>query len=269
MSLHLCWEASMSGTDIRAIKGPDSSGAIVTAAGPAMHDALHDLALPTFRTYAETWNWQVLAHDLVMDGSGADSAAVQAKWAKVKLLREALQRHPYALWLDADVLLLRHDDDIRQHLHPDSFQALVLEHVPAEHRVNPNTGVWLLRSCPAAFAFLDAVQSCGLQPGPWADQGAVLTALDWDRGDEQYRWARPGPGNGFTAGTSWLPPGWNQPYLEERLDSEQYNGTSASYLGRPSVADPQALHFMGMLPEARYQHMARTYIAQVGTKAVA
>jgi galactosyl transferase GMA12/MNN10 family len=259
----------MAGTDVRAVGGSATNGAIVTAAGPAMHDALHDLALPTFRTYAQAWGWKVLAHDLFTDGSGADIAATQAKWAKLELLREALRHHPLALWLDADVLLLRHDDDIRQHLHPESFQALVLEHVPAEHRVNPNTGVWLLRSCPAAFAFLDAVQNCGLQPGPWADQGAVLVALGWDRGDETYRWARPGPGNAFTAGTSWLPPGWNQPYLEERLDSDQYNGTAASYVGRPNVADPQALHFMGMLPGARYQHMARTYISRVGTKAVA
>jgi hypothetical protein len=181
---------------------------------------------------------------------------VQAKWAKLNLLRIALRSHAYALWLDADVLLLRQDDDIREHLHPGSFQALVIEQVPAEHRVNPNTGVWLLRSCPGAFAFLDAVETCGLQPGPWADQGAVLAAMNWDRGDEQYRWARPGPGNAFSRNTSWLPPGWNQPYLGPRAESELFNGTAASYVGRPNVPEPHALHFMGMLPAARYRQMA-------------
>ncbi len=247
----------MSGTDLLSVNGANARGAIVTAAGPAMRGALHDLALPTFRAYAQAWGWNLRVHDLSADGRGADAGAVQAKWAKINLLREALQNHAFALWLDADILLLRRDDDILAHLHPRSFQALVLEQVPAEHRINPNTGVWLLRSCPQAFAFLDAVQACGVQPGPWADQGAVLHALDWDRGDEQYHWAGPGPGNAFTAATSWLPPGWNQPFLGQRLEADLYNGTSSSYVGRPRVTRPHALHFMGMLPAARYRHMQR------------
>jgi hypothetical protein len=168
-------------------------GVVVTAAGPAMSTVLHDLALPTFRRWADRWGWDVRAVDLPSDGAGADPAAQAAKWAKTGLLRQALHEHELALWLDADVLLLRDDEDVAEHLLPGSFQALVLEQVPRERRVNPNTGVWLLRSCPAAFAFLDAVDALGQQPGPWADQGAVLTALGWDRGDERYHGARPGP----------------------------------------------------------------------------
>ena len=158
-----------------------SPGAGVTAAGPNMQPALHDLALPTFHRWADRWGWTVLAHDLPSDGAGADDGAQSAKWVKLRLLRQALERHPLALWLDADVLLLRDDEDLTAHLHPEHFQALVLEHVPAEHRVNPNTGVWLLRSCSEALDFLDAVERAGPQPGPWADQGAVLAALGWDR----------------------------------------------------------------------------------------
>lgn len=79
--------------------------------------------------------------------------------------------------MDGDVLVLRFDEDVADHLHPEHFQALALEQVPFEHRVNPNTGVWLLRSGPDAFDFLDAVEAAGQQPGPWADQGAVLAAL--------------------------------------------------------------------------------------------
>jgi hypothetical protein len=165
-----------------------------------MRAVLHELALPTFERYAARWGWQVQAHDLTADGSGADAAAQRAKWTKTCLLRDALSSHPMALWLDADILLLRDDDDIRQHMRADHFQALALEQVPAEHRVNPNTGVWLLRSCPAAFAFLDAVEAAGPQPGPWADQGAVLAALGWDRGDERYHWAGPGAGSRHLTG---------------------------------------------------------------------
>jgi hypothetical protein len=230
--------------------------ALVTAAGPQMQAVLHDLALPTFERYAELWGWTLHVTELEVDGVGAAPRAQSAKWAKVGLMRQALQDHAYVLWLDADVLVLRDDDDITGHLHPRHFQALALEHVPAEHRVNPNTGVWLMRSCPEAFAFLDAVEAAGPQPGPWADQGGVLAALGWDRGDEEYRWARPGRGSGFLAGTSWLPPGWNSPYLQGRVDGECFNSTAASYADRPQVRDPHALHFMGMSPAARYRAMA-------------
>lgn len=236
---------------------PRTRGAIVSAAGPQMQSVLHDLALPTFTSYARRWGWTVLTEDLAQDGAGATPAAQRAKWTKLQLLRAALRRHPLALWLDADVLVLRDDDDIAEHLHPEHFQALALEHVPSEHRVNPNTGVWLMRSCAQAVAFLDAVEAAGPQPGPWADQGAVLAALGWDRGDERYRWAGPGPGSEFLAGTSWLPPGWNQPYLQGRRDEECFNSSAGSYADRPQVLDPHALHFMGMSPAARYRAMAQ------------
>jgi hypothetical protein len=232
-------------------------GAIVTAAGPQMRPALHELALPTFTSYARRWGWTVVSEDLAVDGAGATDRAQQAKWSKIRLLRQALRAHPLALWVDADVLLLRDDDDIARHLHPDHFQALVLEQVPSEHRMNPNTGVWLMRSCQQAFDFLDAVEEAGPQPGPWADQGAVLVALGWDRGDIGYHWARPGAGNAFLAGTSWLPASWNQPYLGPRQDETCFNSAASSYADRPRVLDPHALHFMGMSPAARYEAMAQ------------
>ncbi|MDV3222980.1 hypothetical protein, partial [Intrasporangium sp.] len=235
----------------------DVRGVIVTAAGPHLRTALREYALPTFHRWAARWGFVVRAEELERDGSGADGGAQRAKWAKLTLLREALTDHPLALWLDADVLVMRFDEDISDHLHPGHFQALALEQVPYEHRVNPNTGVWLLRSCTEAFAFLDAVDAAGPQPGPWADQGAVLAALGWRRGDDRYHWAGPGEGSPFLAGTSWLPPGWNQPYLDGRDPASCYNSSPESYATRPTVASPHALHFMGMTSEARAVHMAR------------
>jgi hypothetical protein len=233
-----------------------SPGVLITAAGPQMRAVMHDLAVPTFARYAARWGYALEATDLAADGVGADAAARLAKWQKITLLRDALMRHRLVVWIDADILLLRDDEDIAAHLHADHFQALALEQVPAEHRINPNTGVWVLRSCAESFAFLDLITALGPQPGPWADQGAVLAALGWHRGDDRYHWAGPGQGNGFLAGTSWLPPGWNQPYIEGRVETELYNGSCSSYTDRPVVSRPYALHFMGMTPAARYRHMS-------------
>jgi hypothetical protein len=247
----------MSVGDSGQLLNPGARGVVVTGAGPNMRGMLQRYALPTFQRFAERWGYAVRAADLAEDGRAADDAAQQAKWAKITLMRQGLNEFPLALWLDADVMLTRTDEDVADHLHPDHFQALALEHVPFEHRVNPNTGVWLMRSCPQAFAFLDAVESAGPQPGPWADQGAVLAALGWNRGDMNYHWAGPGLGSPFVLGTSWLPSGWNQPYLEGRTGDSCYNSSSESYATRPTVPFPHAVHFMGMSPQARGDHMAR------------
>lgn len=215
------------------------SRALVTAAGPRMRPVLNDLSLPTFARYASRWEWQLLVEDVVTDTGGT------TEWDQLRLIRQALEVYELVLWLDAETLLLRDDEDIAGHLHPDHFQALGLEHVPSEHRINPTTGAWLLRSCPEAFAFLDAVDAAGPQTGPWAVQGAVLAALGWDRGDEQYHWSRPGPGSAHLAGTSWLPQSWNQQLVDQQAE------------GRPRVPDPHVLHFHGMSPTDRYRSMAQ------------
>lgn len=247
----------MWGADGEDYIGPVRRGVIVTGAGPNMWTLLQRYALPTFRHFAGRWNYDVRVLRFEHDGHGADRAAQGAKWSKLGAICHGLQQYPLVLWLDADVVLTRFDEDIAEHLHPDHFQALALEHVPFEHRVNPNTGVWLMRSCTQAFAFLDAVEEAGPQPGPWADQGAVLAALGWRRGDLNYHWAGPGGGTGFTLKTSWLPPGWNQPYLEGRTEANCYNSDPRSYASRPVVLSPHAVHFMGMTFGAREEHMRR------------
>jgi hypothetical protein len=235
-----------------------------------MQQVLEEVSLPAFEQYADRWGYDVQPTLLQRDGSGADGAAQAAKWQKIQLLRNALMCHELVVWFDADVLIQRDDEDIADHLHPEHFQAMALEQVPAEHRINPNTGVWMFRSCPSAFAFLAAVEACGPQPGPWADQGAVLAALGWDRGDLSYRWAGPGAGSEFLRRTSWLPPSWNQPYLGPRSPEESFNSDVASYDGRPAVERPHAVHFMGLTPDARYRHMATAaleHAAALGTYA--
>lgn len=250
-------------TILRDDRRGEARGVLVTAAGPTMREVLHDIALPSFQAYARRWGYDVVAEDLAVDGAGADADAQLAKWRKLGLLREALRTYAVVVWLDADVLLTRHDEDVAGLLSARDFQGLVLEEVPSERRVNPNTGVWVLRSCPAAVQFLQAVEEAGPQPGPWADQGAVLAALGWDRGDGRYHGAGPGRGNAFSRRTTWLPGRWNQPWLGPRDDADTFNSAASSYVGRAAHADPCALHFMGLTPDARLRHM-RAALAGTG-----
>lgn len=69
-----------------------------------MRTVLHQSARPGFQRYADRWGLDLRVVDLEADGLRADAPAQRAKWAKVGLMREALQEFPFALWLDADVL---------------------------------------------------------------------------------------------------------------------------------------------------------------------
>jgi hypothetical protein len=212
---------------------------LVTAAGPLMAPLL-DHSLPSFRQYGEAQGYNVIAEHIGEDSHDWHSKNGRAaRWAKLGIIRKALQTSDIAVWFDADIVICRRDEDIADHLRDDSFQALTIEQVPSEHRVNPNTGVWVMRHCTEAFDFLDAVEEAGPQPGPWMDQGAVLKVLGWERGDERYYGARPGLGSEYLQHTSWLPVGWNQPFVDRPDVGEVWSN-------RPTEKFPCAVHFMGI-----------------------
>jgi|GEM_PF-990901 hypothetical protein len=224
---------------------------IVTAAGPNMQPLLRQYSLPRMEWYGEAWDYTVSAHVINQDaGEHGDPRHHAARWAKLGIIRQALKECDLLVWLDADTIVCRRDQDIADGIGPDSFQALSLDWVPKLNRLNPNTGVWLLRNIPETSDFLDAVEEAGIQPGPWADQAAVMKSLGWKWDDEDYRNARPGSGSPFLDGTSWLGEGWNQPDLtaERCIDS---------WDGRPSVERPHIVHFMGMYLPERTLKMAR------------
>lgn len=223
--------------------------AIVTAAGPRMWRLLEHYALPTFRRFADRFGYDVLASRLDDEGEAEDRRATNAaRWAKIPLLREALDSFDIVVWFDADVMIRRFDDDIASHLAPDKFQAFALEQVPQDRRVNPNTGVWVMRGGRQASRFLRSVERAGQQRGPWADQAAVMKVLGWDRGGSIYHGAGPGFGSAFLSGTGWLPPSWNQLHT---VPGESQTGVHAV----PRVSDPHALHFAGMSIAERETHM--------------
>jgi hypothetical protein len=213
---------------------------LVTAAGPMMTPLLRNYSLPSFQAFGRAQGYETIAHSSIQDSHERQSAIGRgARWAKIDLLRKALRQSDVGLWVDADVIICRTDEDIANLLRPDSFQGLVLESVPSQNRINPNTGVWLMRNCPKAFDFLDEIEEVGPQPGPWMDQGSALKVLGWERGEQRYNGARPGIGNEYTLGTTWFPVGWNQPFTDRPDIGEVWHD-------RPTVPYPYAVHFLGM-----------------------
>jgi hypothetical protein len=169
----------------------------------------------------------------------------------LKLLKSGVEE---LIWLDADALPLRFDQDPLTLLGPNDFQGLALEHIPARDCLIPNTGVWVLRNRPITIAFLEKVIAVGQQPGPLADGGSVMKVLEWDHGDENYVGAHPGPVNEFTRGTCILPGSWNQIYVSDPPLPHQ--------VGMTVLLDPHVLHFAG-LPNKEREDLMRKELANL------
>ena len=188
---------------------------------------------PTYRAYGGVHGYDVHVAS-IDDGSGDRVARRRARWAKVELLLGALATYDVVVWIDADAIICRFDRDIADYLPDRHFQALAIEVFPT--RVNPNTGVWVLRRSDEAAAFLGAVLETGQPRHSWSDQAAVCLALGWHLGDYHGHGARPGVGSAFGRGTAWLPPEWNDVGAR-----------------RPR---PRIKHFAGMPLEDRVRRMA-------------
>ena len=157
-----------------------------------------DIALPTFRMYAERHGY-----DLVVGTGDADGRA--ASWAKVPLLQRLLATYDAALWIDSDILVLDPSADLAEVVPTEDFQGVVEQVVSANERAI-NTGVWFLRSGDRSRAFLDAVWNHDAEgePGMWEN----LQVLDL-LGYTTVRPYWPTRQTDWLRGTALIDPTWN------------------------------------------------------------
>jgi hypothetical protein len=180
-------------------------------AGP--HEALLAVSEPTFRAYGDRHGYEVVT------STQADSTRPPA-WAKVPMIRAALDDHDLVLWIDADAVIVDDSQDIAAALAPDAQLALV-QH-PRDDGLVPNTGVMLWRSGEFARELLDRMwASKRFIHHPWWENAALLDALGYDfprfnRLDRvlRRRMRAPAP----SPAVQFLPGEWNWTYLNRAPD---------------------------------------------------
>jgi hypothetical protein len=198
-------------------------------AGP--HEALLAVSEPTFRAYADRHGYDVITSTEV------DRARPPA-WAKVPLIRDALDRYDLVLWIDADAVIVDDREDIAAELRPDAQLGLVRHRRDGE--LIPNTGVMLWRSGDFSRALLDRVwASKRYLNHPWWENAALLDALGYtvprfNRADRllrrRLRATQPTPGVQFLSGH------WNWSYLDR-------------------AENPRIIHCLGVPVEQRLRDM--------------
>jgi hypothetical protein len=145
---------------------------ITTFAFGPMADLL-DVSLPTFSRYA-----QAHGYDLFVP-SGPQFAGIprHPSWFKVPLILSLLQGgYDTVLWIDADVVVRKHDKDIIEGV--EAPMGMVVQNTP--DGAVPSCGVWMVRK--AAMEFLQGLWPLDgfARSWCWWEQAAVIAALGGD-----------------------------------------------------------------------------------------
>lgn len=146
---------------------------------------LRDVTLPALRRYAERHGYEIV--------EAAPVAGLPAAWSKIPALLAALERFDFAVWVDADALVLDDSEDLVDRVPPAAFQAIAVD-----PRFGWCTCLWVLRADPRARAFLRSVWDRRHEAFPDWEQGAVAELLGF-----------PGP-----PGTVGLDDAWGNPLGE-------------------------------------------------------
>lgn len=133
---------------------------------------LLELALPTFRDYADRHGYHVIV--------GSRRCDRPASWCKIPLLQGLLDSYDFVLWIDADVLILDPSIDLAAVIRDDAYQAFVVSNFGERLGQIPCAGVWALRAVPRAKDLLHAIWSQeDLIDAQFWEQSALMRLMGW------------------------------------------------------------------------------------------
>jgi hypothetical protein len=145
---------------------------VLCSIGFGPQERLLRLSGPTFEQYARRHGYELrlLTQPLQTERPG--------QWNKILLLQELVKEYDLVLWVDADALFVDTGRDIAEELEDGRFLYL------AEHRFDnlrvPNTGVMLLRSCPALEELLAELwNDTDFVNHRWHEQAALMLRLGY------------------------------------------------------------------------------------------
>lgn len=139
---------------------------IVTYAAGA-HEELLDIALPTYRVFAQRHGYDVIIGKKMIDRP--------PPWNKIPLLLDALNNYEQVVWFDCDIVVVCPNDDFP--LMNDNAVHSLVRHYEGESEV-PNSGVWRLNRDAVPLlhniAHLEVFWDHG-----WWEQAALMTLMGY------------------------------------------------------------------------------------------
>ena len=127
--------------------------------------------LPVMDAYASRHGFECYCVNLA-------NPAAPSSWMKVPNIGAALRDYDRVLWLDADVVIVDHEQNIFDALDGNAWQSLV-EH-ETECGLVPNCGVWLVTRAMAQWLqFAWDQMLADFVEHPWWEQAAVMTMMGY------------------------------------------------------------------------------------------
>lgn len=142
------------------------SRAIITYAAGA-HEELLDVALPTYKDFAQQHGYDMIVAEKVCD--------LPPAWNKVPLLLDALNFYEEVVWFDCDLIVVDPREDFPP-IDDDKAHSLV-RHFEDNSEV-PNSGVWRMRR--DALPLLEKIIELEVFTNHgWWEQAALLTMMGY------------------------------------------------------------------------------------------
>lgn len=146
---------------------------VITSIGDGYHSRLLGLSVPTMYLYAHNHNYDVFLPSNSFFSE--QTKQLPCSWWKLDVIEYLLQDYDQVLWLDADVMVCRFEEDISGHMDKNSHFGLVV-HETSDGQV-PNCGVWLLNKyCLEWISSLKQHRNFA-RSKCWWEQAALLHVL--------------------------------------------------------------------------------------------
>lgn len=152
---------------------------VITSFGIGYHKRLLALSSPTFYLYANNHNYDIF---LPSDNFfGENTKSMPPAWWKIDVIEYLLQTYDQVLWLDADVIICRFDEDISKSLNSGDFGLVV--HETPDGQV-PNSGVWLLNKTALNWLSQLKLHKTFKKSQYWWEQAALIHMMGANPDDQ-------------------------------------------------------------------------------------
>lgn len=152
---------------------------VIASFGIGEHSRLLSLAIPTFYLYAHNHNYDIFlpSNDFFSNKTKENPAS----WWKLDIIEYLFNTYDQVLWLDADVIICRFEEDISTKINSQDDFAAVVHETPDGQVLN--CGVWLLNK--SSTKWLSSLRSYNSfrRSACWWEQAALLHIMGMNPDD--------------------------------------------------------------------------------------
>lgn len=154
---------------------------VITSFGFGNHERLLALSIPTLYLYAQNHNYDLFTPN--QSFFSAETRNLPPAWWKIDLISYLFSIYDQVLWIDADVIICRFEEDISKYIDiKDDFGVVV--HETPDGQV-PNSGVWFLNK--SSMKWLQQLKNFNSfrRSNSWWEQAALLHMLGMNPDSEK------------------------------------------------------------------------------------